>query len=259
MRRFGFLRGLARRLRRTDERVTLRVAGVRCEFLVGCDVERFRTVDFGGEREQVAEFIESLIVSDVVYDVGASVGLYSILAAKVAGSVVAFEPDPGVVERLHQNVNLNDSQNVHVQCCALGAQHGRRTLYSDGVEGYAPSFLRQDRRGAPEGVVDVAVLTLDELVETGEFPVPTILKIDVEGAEAEVLAGASGLLCGVLALPPRAIWLELHPGFLEKLNSSTSQVESLLTACGYREVWSRARGDEIHRLYQPRPTAVAVR
>jgi FkbM family methyltransferase len=126
---------------------------------------------------------------DVVIDVGANIGLYSLLAASKTGSgrVVALEPHPVAAQRLRENVALNRLQNVEVRAEAAGAEAGSAQLTAnlDTI-----NHIVSDRPA--DGTITVPVRTLDSLVDPGEQV--ALVKLDAEGFESAVLAGASRLL-----------------------------------------------------------------
>jgi predicted RNA methylase len=120
------------------------------QFKVYSSVERHRTENFGGEREALEKFLDVLEPGDIIYDVGASVGLFAIAASEKVpnGSVIAFEPDPETNQRLRANVDLNGVGNVQVVDWAASASSGNVELYTDGADGFAPTMRRQNREGA---------------------------------------------------------------------------------------------------------------
>ena len=124
----------------------------------------------------------------VAFDVGANVGFYTLLLARVLGPeghVVAFEPVPRNLSFLHRHLALNGVRNVSVIEAAVADREGVATF----DEGPDPSM---GHLGA--GRLRVRTLRLDDALARGEIPVPAYMKIDVEGAEADVLRGAEGIL-----------------------------------------------------------------
>jgi hypothetical protein len=90
----------------------------------------------------------------------------------------------------------------------------------------------------------VPVATADSLVESGEIPAPTIVKLDVEGAEGEVLAGMKGLLSS--DAKPRHLFVELHnTGMLHAFGTDARTVYGLLVDAGYTIVSARERATEL--------------
>ena len=209
-------------------------------FACGNRTEYFRTVEFGGEAVALGAFLFALRPDDIVWDVGASVGLFSVHAAGIAKTVVAFEPDPQTFARLRQNVELNALQRL-VQCRpeALGDRQGHVSLRTDGLAGNAPSIVDLGRHS---GETPATMTTVDRLV-ADDVPLPTVLKIDVEGAESLVLSGATTLLRSTHR--PRLIFLEVHPQFLPRFGGSAAGVEALISGHGYK-LARRLRGDQVH-------------
>lgn len=125
----------------------------------------------------------------VVYDLGANVGFFTLLASKLAGAagvVYAFEPLPRNIELLERHVQLNRASNVRVMPLAVTA--------TSGVARFARAANPSMGGLAEEGDVEVRTDSIDALVGSGVIRPPTFLKIDVEGAEDGVLAGAKQVL-----------------------------------------------------------------
>jgi FkbM family methyltransferase len=230
----------------------VRVQGPPPRFHVYSPVERYRIAEYGGERETLLRFLHTLQAGDVVYDVGASVGLFTITAARLIGPgvIYSFEPDSSTRARLEENVRLNHLENVHVVAWAVSDRDGQLTLFSDGASGFAPSMVRQVRPGAPKGETIVQTRSLDMALASGELRPPDVLKIDVEGAEALCLRGCQRLLRGEFGKPPRALFIELHPDLLPALDSSPQEVEELLEKLGYRLSWAQERAAQKHLCYE---------
>lgn len=125
----------------------------------------------------------------VFYDIGANIGLYTLYALlrhpKMA--VEAFEPYAPNREALLRNLSLNKGRAAAAHSYALSDQAGFGTLHLNGSERGATAQLDASRHGT------CRMKTLDGCVEEG-LPIPTMLKIDVDGHEAAVLRGASQLL-----------------------------------------------------------------
>jgi FkbM family methyltransferase len=139
------------------------------------------------------EWIEQNVsAGDVLYDIGANVGVYSLIAATFApaAQVVAIEPGYATFASLCDNLLLNGvADRVIPLPIVLGAEtHLGSFSYRDVSAGAAIHELDSDRSGAYRQ--RVLVLTLDELLERFDLPAPTLVKLDVDGAEADVLAGA---------------------------------------------------------------------
>lgn len=136
------------------------------------------------EREQSLAFRDTLRPGNVVYDLGANVGYYSCLCAKLVGPegrVIAFEPDPVNAGYLRQHVRWNRLTNVVVQESAVGAKSGE-THFRAGT-GTGTGHVSDD------GGTPIRIRRLDDFVEESGL-IPHHLKIDVEGHECAVLEGA---------------------------------------------------------------------
>ena len=127
--------------------------------------------------------LDTLKPGDLFVDIGANVGSYTVLASKVCGArTIAVEPDPGAAAALRRNVEINGiGTRVEVVEAALGAAKGTVafTVGRDTVNRIAET--------GDTCVREVALITLDEAL-AGK--VPRLIKIDVEGFEAEVFKGA---------------------------------------------------------------------
>lgn len=139
----------------------------------------------------------NLGAEDLLWDVGAHIGYYVLWAATVSPRRhVALEPDPATLERLRGHLHGAD---VEVLPVAAGASPGTARFDSSATQSLVS-------RMSDTGSVEVPVVTLDSLLE-GREP-PTLVLMDIEGFEADALAGAPRLLHEV-----RPAWLvELHGG-----------------------------------------------
>lgn len=199
------------------------------------------TANFGFEKSALGAFLFLLHADDVVWDVGAAFGLFSIHSAKFCDKVIAFEPDPLSCERLIKNIDLNGQQEqISVQQIALSDKAGELELFTSGLSGLSPSLSGVSNHS---GSVKVATKTIDSVVEAGTVP-PDVIKIDVEGAEAQVLRGAKELLHG--KNKPRLLFVEVHPEFLEAFGDSAELVEELVLEAGYELVTRERRLKQYH-------------
>jgi FkbM family methyltransferase len=226
--------------------VTLRdfdSSGVRFE--VSNVVEHFRVVEHGGETEYTAAMLRNLRSDDVLFDIGANVGMVALHAAKTCRTV-AFEPDPSFRRRLQVNNALNPDRAFTVEPIAISDSDGNVDLFTDGDDGNSPSLVHQ--RGE-SGSVTVSARSLDSLLDEGRLPLPTVIKLDIEGAEILALRGAERLLRSEDR--PRALFVEVHDTFLPGFGSSAEEVHSLLQEYGYTNVTYRAdRNGQTHLILQ---------
>jgi FkbM family methyltransferase len=136
------------------------------------------------------EYDAPLIDARIIVDAGSNIGLAAIdFALRYAGArIVAIEPDPTAVAKLIRNVSA--FPQITVAAVALGASPGSRTFWS-GSDTWASGFTRTH---AAQAQIRVPTKTLDQvLADAGVSDDVDILKLDVEGAEGEVLASFSRL------------------------------------------------------------------
>lgn len=120
----------------------------------------------------------------VVYDIGANVGFYTILASKLVGNkgkVIAFEPLPQNVFYLKEHLKLNQVQNTQIVEAAVSTRQAT-ARFQEG-KNRLMGFLSE------KGDLLVPVVAIDGLVNSGELPPPDYIKMDIEGAELNALKG----------------------------------------------------------------------
>ena len=155
-------------------------------------------------RDPAFRFAFSLLrPGDAAFDVGANVGLWSLLAAQrvgAAGRIWAFEAIPSTACRLERNRSLSGSpRQLIVENLAASDSTGTITINETGPGNSAVATLRPIQGGHPQTVRSTSLDTYWR--ELGE-PSLRLLKVDTEGAEYKVLSGAVELLCG----PPIRSW-----------------------------------------------------
>lgn len=193
----------------------------------GAKFLRLRAHEFDPVLTQFAK--SSITNGSVVWDVGANVGLFAFAAAGLAGrsgTIIAVEPDGWLAANLRRASRWNpDAAEVIVVPAAISDRLGL-TEFIVANNNRAVNYIAQAGRtsitgGARERQL-VPTLTLDCLAEN--LPMPDVLKIDVEGAEALVLAGAGHVL-------------EVGPTiFIEAGESTSAAVHRILAPHGYRYV-----------------------
>ncbi len=202
----------------------------------------YRTGACRKEPETIRWIEEHVKPGDVFYDVGANVGAYSLVAAKHGHGdvrVLAFEPSFGTYAALCRNVIVNGCEaSITPYPFCLSAAPGRIAFAHSSLEpGSALHLASAD--GAKETVASVyrqemLALSVDALVTQFGFPVPSHLKIDVDGTELDVLRGAAGTLRSDRV---RSLQVEVSPR-----EPSAAEVVRLLSESGFRLVSQAARG-----------------
>jgi FkbM family methyltransferase len=165
-----------------------------------------------------------------VLDLGAHIGLFSVQLARSvgpSGRVISFEPAPQTAAVLRETIRYNSVESVvTVRQTAVAGRCGDAELFETGDEcSNASGLVRTDRT---RGSVHVAATTLDDLVDEERLTV-AVVKMDIEGAELEVLEGASAFL----AEQGPAMTIEVHPRELRASERDPKEVFDVLVAHGY--------------------------
>jgi len=177
---------------------------------------------------------------DVVLDLGAHIGYYTLLFARLvgpAGRVIAFEPDPDNFRLLRHNVTLNGYQNVSLYPKAVSDRCGKAQLF------LSPDNAGDHRlhaEGESRQSVDVEVVTLDSVLGSYSGPID-LIKMDVQGSEGAALAG----MRTHLARRPRVKLLtEFWPYGLLKAGYDPARFLAELQGMGFRlyEISEERRG-----------------
>jgi FkbM family methyltransferase len=135
----------------------------------------------------------------IVYDVGANIGFFSLLAARLVGAtgrVTAFEADPEIVARLRENVGRNQGAPISVEGKAVWSS-SIPVFFARADAEVSPDrglghVVDNDAEKSASGTIRVEAVTVDEYVM--KSGAPNFIKCDVEGAEIEVFRGAEKLL-----------------------------------------------------------------
>jgi FkbM family methyltransferase len=139
------------------------------------------------EVKKQIEISKILRSGQTFYDVGANAGFFTLLGAKCVGAsgrVISVEPLTRNIEMLEKHLSINGITNVRVVGKAI-SDHVGTACFS--IEGHSTSKL------SPEGQAKIEVTTLDALVDEIGFP-PDLVKVDIEGAEIDLLRGAKKVL-----------------------------------------------------------------
>jgi FkbM family methyltransferase len=204
-------RGLERRINGTD---LIRV------------LPQFRGVTELYEPEVWRLLMNEVREGDVVADVGAFIGLYTVALAQrvgAVGRVLAFEPDPTNFAALRAHAELNARMDtIRLFPTAVGQSEGRVSFSVGGSQ----SSLSD----GPGQRIEVNSVRLDSVVRDGRVD---ILKIDVEGFEEQVLRGSATLLADSRRRP-RVIFIEVHPYAWKDVGTTTESLLGTLHSHGYR-------------------------
>ena len=172
-----------------------------------------------GEIRFIQEYLKPGMMA---IDIGANIGVHTLIVAQsvgAAGRVHSFEPS-AVFERLQRNISLNSfSDRVVLNHCAVGRKSGTMVLMKckSGFEAYTSANSPCYESASTGETFTSNLITLDEYAAVHDISQIDFLKIDVEGAEQDVVEGAHSLLeCGRI----RCVLMEVNPICLPRAGSS---------------------------------------
>jgi FkbM family methyltransferase len=180
------------------------------------------------EPETARLIVESLAPGDTFIDIGAHIGFFTVLAGRRVGStgrVIAFEPGPATRARLHANVQHNRLANVTIRDEALSDEPGRHSFSVGPSDDSGLATLRGGSVAGP--TVDVTCARFDDVIPPDVHVAG--IKIDVEGAEARVLAGMERCL---RAHRPWMV-LEVTDAYLQPMGNRAAEMIEWLASLGY--------------------------
>lgn len=183
------------------------------------------------ERPIQQAIASNLAPGDAFFDIGANIGFFSLIAARrvgTEGQVYAFEPVPRNAAAIRRTAQLNGFHAIRVFPEAVGATIGRAELLLARHIGGA-ALASAEAPPDMNGYLEVDVTTLDDAIARHGLRPPSLVKIDVEGAEIEVLRGMTETL---RAHRPSIIY-EIDDATREGLDRKARQIAALLTSAGY--------------------------
>lgn len=185
-----------------------------------------------GEKKVLLSLMSLLREEDTVYDIGANVGVYSILLGKKmgnSGKVFAFEPESESLKKIKENIKLNNLENINIIDKALGDSASFANLYISQTTGNFSLENIYEKEAKSESV---EVVKGDDFVEKNNLPIPNIVKIDVEGYEYRVLRG----LKKSLEKPEcRIICCEIHVGILSE-GVTEEKIIDFIKSLGFNKI-----------------------
>jgi len=202
------------------------------------NVNEFNRVKSMYEEDVLSRLLRDLDSDDVFYDIGANVGIYSCLVGDILpdGSVVAVEPHPENVSRLRENLSHNGVEATVLRQ-ALSNRTGEVSL-AVAVESHTTSpghnlieVTDTVKEYGEEGVkrIETEMSRGDNLTDKRGLPSPTVLKIDVEGGELDVLRGFEQ----TLRSDCRLVYCEVHRTHISKFDGSDAELRDFLKSCGF--------------------------
>src|SRR5712692_869027 len=194
---------------------------------------------FGKYEGEVTSTLSALVTKDTTFiDVGANIGYFTVLFARQARAVHAFEPVPSVFDSLSRNISLNDLKNVRAFQRAVSKESGRLRIFESKIsEGHDSAIKRPEH----DRSIFVEAVSLDEVIEPSAASI--VMKVDTEGSEMDVVLGAQGLIrSGRVS----AIVLEWARRIYPRVTNLRERF-ALYTSLGSVEVLDERRGSYVVR------------
>ncbi len=178
------------------------------------------------EEATTALFKKIVKAGDVVLDLGANIGYFTLLAARLVGErgrVYAFEPEPKNFQNLRKNIEMNDYRNVYAYSKGVSNMSGKTKLFicpydsghhtinkPDGIKKYRPDYDGEIKE------VEIDVVIADDFLKDKVGKID-VIKIDVEGAEVLAFNGMKNILKGNQNVK---IFLEFFPLLIQEMGDS---------------------------------------
>ena len=207
---FKFLYSIIKFLR-LDNHVLLKISVPKYGYKAYCPINKNDLINMTIREDEIIELFTPK-EGDVVIDIGAHIGRYTIIGAKrvgTKGKVVAIEANPSNFEMLNRNIKLNRLTNIISLNNAVYSKETKIRLYLPGKElGHTTyNTVMSDRAKNEDKFIEVSANTLDYFLQLKGITDVNWIKIDVEGAEFEVLKGASNVLSKSKDI---ALLIEIH-------------------------------------------------
>lgn len=181
------------------------------------------------EPLQTRLFLRTVKKNNIVFDIGANVGYYTLLASKKVGNrgkVYSFEPDPRNLILLKENVIRNNCTNVVIMPVALSRKTGRARFTQD------PANPGESGLGKKKGKkIFVQTKTLTSCVKTFGVKRIDVIKMDIEGGEVDALSGGKTALS---KMKKGTLFIEYNPTSLIMTGYKPETLLRIIKSCGFR-------------------------
>ncbi|MHB8638576.1 MAG: FkbM family methyltransferase [Candidatus Acidiferrales bacterium] len=162
----------------------------------------------------------------LLFDVGASFGIFSMAAAHVGGKAVAVDPSPIATHFIKIESQLNKySENIEIVQACVSDSSGLIEMLDAGV--FSDGYFKVARGRPSNDLRQTQAITIDQMA--AKFGTPTHIKIDVEGHEAAVVRGAKNTLSNFSPL----LFIELHNDMVRKDGGDPNRILNELLYLGY--------------------------
>jgi FkbM family methyltransferase len=214
------------------------IAGVDVQFVVeGPQDTGYH--EFESELPIIKDLLSEIDDADVFFDIGANIGLYScVISQKIdPKNVAAFEPSPSPYKKLQKNSKFNG--HFHHHQVAISDTDEMIEFSVDVNDAHSRmSTINTNSSATDYQVREVTSRKLSSVVKNEDIPLPTIVKVDVEGAEFKVLKGIDRLLDSI-----QIIYCEIHYPALDGFNTDGEEIIEYLESSGFEVQTLHQRGD----------------
>ena len=215
-----------------DREIVIDLAGYRFR----CNLAEFiqRSIFIWGHDQNAIRFVRSRVrPGDTFVDVGANVGIFSLNASQIVGTkgrVISIEPNPATFARLSRTVAENKIANITLCNVGLADARAKVELYTGTSEGNDTASMLP---GVSTKSVTVEVLPLDDLMEQCGVERIDYMKVDVDGYEHKVFAGAGKLMASGKVRLVQCEFSDIH---LRIVGSTPQKLHEVITGHGFRDV-----------------------
>lgn len=199
-------------------------------------------LEHGMREKNSVNFIKGILRSDMnVLEIGANIGFYALIEAPIVKHIFAIEPVRYNYDLLKKNLKLNKTDNVSFFNIAIGARTGKGKIYTSKRCNWATITERADRTDDyaqrwdkfNKGFQEVYIYSLDDFMSEHNIENIDLIRMDVEGAEVDIISG--GLK--TLGKMKRGSWLsiEIHSSCVRDKKSIEQMLESI-EECDFKVV-----------------------
>lgn len=207
-----------------DQKQTVKYGEVKIDFHIPNRLNKYRADSFASKEPETLEWIDSIPVGSILWDVGANVGLYSCYAAKSRNCLVyAFEPSVFNIELLARNIFQNGlTKNITIVPLPLSDKIAENTLnmtstdWGGALSTFGEPYGQDGKEMEKIFEFKTIGLTMLDAVNLLKIPQPDYIKIDVDGIEHLILKGGISVLENV-----KGVIIEIDEGFEKQFKDST--------------------------------------
>lgn len=183
------------------------------------------------EKNEIGLLLNLVQDGAVIMDVGANIGYVSLLVSSHCpkSTVIAIEPGPSIMKKLKRNLALNKLENVKVLEKAVGASEGYSQFFESGSDNLGMSGLTPAENHIGH-TTEVCVTTIDQVFSELKLTRLDLVKIDVEGAEIQVLKGMKQ----VISTQRPWILVEVCSSNLKRFESNAEAIYELMELANYQ-------------------------